>query len=176
MKGEKFMTNDFVHWRELMDPKFLRAELFAPGERKVVTIKEIVREDITNPKLQMTEAKTVAYFEEDVKPLVLNVTNQETIEKVLGTGNVREWIGRKIQLFATKTKVRGQAVPCIRVENVAPQTHEVIYSCCVCGKPITKEFYEGSVKKYGKPYCSGACRDRDTLGEVVLTKETEGEN
>ncbi len=162
------MTNEFVHWRELMDPKFLRAELFAPGERKIVTIKDIVREEVINPKIQRSEMKTVAYFEEDIQPLVLNVTNQETIEKVLGTGNIREWVGKKIQLFATKTRVKGESVPCIRVDNVKVTSDSIKYTCSVCGKEIDEKTYKGSVAKYGKPYCSAECLKTDTEGKDLL--------
>lgn len=162
------MTNEYTHWRELMDPKFLRAECFAPGERKIVTIKKIAREEITNPKIQRSEVKTVAYFEEDVKPLVLNVTNQETIEKVLGTGNIYEWVGKKIQLFATKTRLKSESVPCIRVENVQVTSDKIKLTCCVCGKEIDEKTYKGSVAKYGKPYCGAECLKTDTEGKDLL--------
>lgn len=34
--------------------------------------------------------------------------------------------------------------------------------CCVCGKVIPEEIYQGSMKANGKPYCSGTCKRRDT--------------
>lgn len=162
------MTNEYVHWRELMDPKFLRAECFAPGERKVVTIKEIVREEVMNPKINKSEMKTVAYFVEDIQPLVLNVTNQQIIEKVLGTGNIFEWPGKKIQLWATQTRLKGLPVPCVRVEDVKVTSDTPKLTCCVCGKEIDEKTYKGSVSKYGKPYCSADCLKTDQEGKDLL--------
>ena len=149
------------HWRNMTDMEHLRAECFFQKERKVLTIKEVKAEKIKDNKGE-EDTKPVAYFEENVLPLVLNVTNCKMIENLYGTGNVNEWVGKKIQIFATKTKVGKESVPCIRIENVIPKTNEIQYQCCVCGKIITKNFYEKSVAKYGKPYCSGECHDKDT--------------
>lgn len=157
----------YEHWRNLTSLDYLRAELFAPKEKKVLTIKEIKREKLTD-KNGKIEEKPVAYFEEDVLPMVLNVTNCTTIEKLYGTGNIYEWIGKKIQIIATKTKVAGESVPCLRIESVIPTSNEPKYYCSVCGKEITKAVYEGSLKKYGKAYCGKECLEADTNGKQLL--------
>lgn len=158
---------DYKHWRELMDCDYLRAELLAPKERKVLTIKEVKAETITS-KTGETDVKPVLYFKEDVLPMVLNVTNCQTIERLYGTGNTTEWHDKKIQIFATSTKVSGIVVPCLRVEAVIPATDKVTYVCSVCGKEITKTVYDGSVAKYGKSYCSAECVKKDKEGEDLL--------
>lgn len=146
-----------------MDCDYLRAEMLAPKERKVLTIKEVKQETLTSNTGE-TDVKPVAYFVEDVLPMVLNVTNCSAIEKTYGTGNVREWVGKKIQIFATSTKVAGKVVPCLRVEAVKPVSDNVTYTCSVCGKEITKEMYDKSVEKFGKPYCSKECYEKETKG------------
>lgn len=158
---------NYTHWRNLTDLNHLRAECFAPKEKKVLTIKEVRQEKITSNNGEV-DVKPVVTFVEDVLPMVLNVTNCKTIEKLYGTGNIYEWIGKKIQVFATSTKVAGQSVPCLRIENIIPKTNEVQYLCSVCNKPISKELYEGSIAKYGKPYCSKECYEADTKGENFL--------
>lgn len=158
---------NWTHWREFMPNDYLRAECFAPKEKRVLTIKDVKRETITS-NTGDTDIKPVAYFEEDVLPMVLNVTNCTTIENLYGTGNIYEWVGKKIQVFATNTKVAGKSVPCLRIDKVVPATKEVTYQCCVCGKTITKELYNASVAKYGKPYCGKECYDKDTNGENLL--------
>ena len=35
------------------------------------------------------------------------------------------------------------------------------YACCVCGKAVTKEIYEGSMQANGKAYCSMGCKRKD---------------
>lgn len=161
------MPENYNHWRNLTDLSHLRAECFAPKEKKVLTIKEIKQEKIISNNGE-ADLKPVAYFKEDVLPMVLNVTNCKMIEKLYGTGNIYDWVGKKIQVFATKTKVAGQFVPCLRIEDVIPTSNEVQYLCSVCGKPIPKTTYEQSIAKYGKPYCSKECLDADTKGEQLL--------
>lgn len=161
------MPEKYQHWRNLTDLEHLRAECFEPREKKVLTIKSIVKEKLVSNN-GTVEEKPVAHFEEDVLPMVLNVTNCKTIEKLYGTGNIYEWIGKKIQVFATKTKVAGESVPCLRIENIVPTSTEPEYHCSVCGKLITKDTYEKSIAKYGKPYCSKECLDKDTKGEQLL--------
>ena len=158
---------NFKHWRDCTDLSYLRAELFAPKEKKVLTIKEVKRERLTSQN-GTVEDKPVAYFVENVLPMVLNVTNCKTIEKIYGTGNIYEWVGKKIQVIATKTKVAGELVPCLRIENVIPTTNEPEYHCSVCGVNISKETYEKSVARFGKAYCNKNCYDADTKGEQIL--------
>lgn len=165
MEQEK---SEFIHWRRYTDLEHLRAECFAPKEKKVLTIKSVYSEKVTDSNGRV-ETKPVASFEEDVLPMVLNVTNCKTIESLYGTGNINEWVGKKIQVFATTTKVGTRTgVPCLRIEKVIPTSNEVKYYCSVCGKEISKDTYEKSVAKYGKPYCSKDCLDRDTKGEQIL--------
>ena len=157
----------YEHWRNLTDLSHLRAECFAPKEKKVLTIKNVVREKVTSNNGTIEE-KPVAYFEENILPMVLNVTNCKMIEKIYGTGNIYDWIGKKIQVIATKTKVAGESVACLRIENVIPTTNEPKYYCAVCGKEISKDIYEKSIKHYGKPYCSKECLEEDSKGKQIL--------
>lgn len=162
--------SEYVHWRDNMDMPYLRAEHLKPKEKRVLTIKEVRKELM--PKLpgkhdDGDEHQNVAYFVEDVLPMVLNVTNCQTIEELYGTGNVLDWAGKRIQIFATKTKIAGKLVPCLRVDKVIPTSNEVTYVCCVCGKPMRKDAYDMSVAQLGKPYCSKACYELDTNGQKI---------
>lgn len=161
------MAENYTHWRNLTDNEHLRAECFAPKEKRVLTIKEVKQEKVTSNTGEV-EMKPVAHFEENVLPMVLNVTNCKMIEKLYGTGNIYEWVGKKIQVFATKTKVAKEMVPCLRIEDIIPVSNEVQYLCSVCGRSISKQTYDGSIAKYGKPYCSKECLDNDTKGEDLL--------
>ena len=71
-----------THWKKWNNPDYLGAYAFQPGEEKTLTIKEVKREMVFNPSGSGKEECTVAYFEEDVKPLILNATNCKTITKV----------------------------------------------------------------------------------------------
>lgn len=161
------METNYVHWRNLTDTSHLRAEMFEPNKDMVLTIEKVVKEKVKDNKGNES-TKPVAYFVEDVLPLVLNVTNCSKIEELFGTGNINEWGGRKIQLFATTTKVAGEPTPCIRVRNKLPQTSKPTYKCCVCGKEISEAVYSRSMELYGKAYCSKECHEQDVNGKDVL--------
>lgn len=159
---------NYSHWRNMQDNDHLRAEMFQPGEEKVLTIKEVKKETVTSNSGEV-ESKPVAYFiEPGVLPMVLNVTNCKIIEKLYGTGNVYDWVGKKIQVFATSTRVAKETVPCLRIRNFVPQTNEVTYKCSVCGTNITKDIHDKSIAKYGKAYCSGKCYETDKNGKTLL--------
>ena len=158
------MAENYIHWRENMDMPYLRAENLTPGEIRVLTIKEVRKELM--PKMagrNEDEHQNVAYFEEDgVLPMVLNVTNCETISAVYGTPNILEWAGKKIAVYASKTSMGKKTVPCLRVKKYRPDV------CIYCGKELEPALYNGSIKKYGKPYCSGECKDKDIKGVNVI--------
>lgn len=158
----------YQHWRNFTDLKYLRAELFSPKEEKVLTISRVVREQVKSNTGQISE-KPVAYFvEPDVLPMVLNATNCKVIEQLYETGNIYDWIGKKIQVFATSTKVAGEQVPCLRVRKIIPKSQQPEYKCSVCGKDITEKTYHSSKEKYGNAYCSKECLDKDKNGENIL--------
>lgn len=160
-------TKLYSHWRNCEDLIHLRAELFNPGEEKVLTIKEVRKEEVTNND-GSKENKPVVYFEENVLPMVLNVTNCKTIEKLYKTGNIYEWPKKKIQVFVTSTKVGREVMPCLRVRDFEPKTAAPEYRCSVCGKNIDKSLYEKSVAKYGKAYCGKECYETDVNGKQIL--------
>jgi hypothetical protein len=155
------------HWRNYTDLKYLRAEVFMPGEKKVLTIKDVKMEHIIGDSGK-EDTKPVLYFEENMLPMVANATNCKTIKALYGTDFMDEWVGKKIQVIATRTKVGREMVPCIRIEKVIPASNVPEYHCSVCNKTITKDIYEKSTAKYGKAYCSGECLEKDTKGEQLL--------
>lgn len=158
---------EHLHWRNYTDLNYLRAEVFAPGEKKVLTIKDVKMEKIKGEGGK-EDTKPVLYFKEEVLPMVVNSTNSKTIESLYKTGYMDEWVGKKIQVIATKTKVAGEYVPCLRIERLIPTSNEPEYHCSVCGKLISKDTYEKSIAKYGKAYCSKECLETDKKGEQLL--------
>lgn len=145
-----------THWKKLTNPNYLGAYAFQPGEEKVVTITEVKREAVKNEK--GTEECTVAYFAEDVKPLILNKTNAKMIAKVWGTPYIEDWAGCRIKLKVKKVSAFGEMTDAVRVASERP-TDEIIL-CESCGKPIAaamghtaEEIAKMAVAKYGKKIC-----------------------
>ena len=145
-----------THWKKLTNPNYLGSWSFQPGEEKTVTIKEVKQEIVKNQN--GSEECTIAYFDEDVKPLILNKTNAEMITKVWGTPFIEDWGGCKIKLKVKKVSAFGEMTDAVRVSPERP-TDEVIL-CESCGKPITaamghtaEEIAKMAVAKYGKKIC-----------------------
>ena len=152
-----------THWKKLTNPDYLGSYAFQPGEEKTVTIKEVQRELVFNPSGSGKEECTVAYFEEPVKPLILNATNCKTITKVWGTPYIDDWAGRKITLKVKRITAFGEMVDAVRVSSERPAEKAVI--CEVCGKPVlsasgrtAQEIAALTKSKYGKTMCAECAR------------------
>ena len=154
-----------THWKKYNNPDYLGAYAFQPGEEKTVTIKEVKREMVFNPSGSGKEECTVAHFVEDVKPLILNVTNCKTISKVWGTPYIEDWAGRKITLKVKKISAFGEMVDAVRVSPDRPQEEKII--CKDCGKVIEPvrgkmplEITTTTSAKYGVKICLDCAKKR----------------
>lgn len=152
-----------THWKKLNNPDYLGAYAFQPGEEKTVTIKDVKRELVYNPSGSGKEECTVAYFQEDVKPLILNVTNCKTISKVWGSPYIEDWPGRKIILKVKKVSAFGEMTDAVRVASERPAEKQIV--CEVCKKPVeTAEGHAPDViakttkSQYGRVMCLACAR------------------
>ncbi len=114
-----------THFKKLINPDYLGAYSLQPGEELVLTITKVSVKMVTGPDNQKDEC-TVAEFEEldkdgkQQKPMILNVTNCKTIAKVHGSPYIENWIGKKIQVYATTVKAFGEMHECLRIRNMVP--------------------------------------------------------
>lgn len=143
-----------THWKKLTNPNYLGSWSFQPGEEKTVTIKEVKQEIVKNQN--GSEECTVAYFEEDIKPLILNKTNAEMIAKVWGTPFIEDWKGLRITLKVKKISAFGEMVDAVRVSNARPT--EEILTCESCGKPVSERVAAATKNKLNKILCADCAR------------------
>jgi len=78
-----------------------------------VTIKQVKMEEIGQGADK--KMKPVMTFTNASKSMVLNSVNDETIGKLLGSDDDRDWHGEKICLYPTTTTFGSKIVPCIRI-------------------------------------------------------------
>jgi hypothetical protein len=109
-----------THWKKLHNPNYIGTYAFQPNERKVLTIKSTYQEDVHSPDGK-TETCQVVSFVEDEKPLIVNKTNAESIEKVAGSPYVEYWTKTQIELFVTKVQAFGKTVDAVRVKPTPPK-------------------------------------------------------
>jgi hypothetical protein len=82
------------------------------------------------------EQKWCLLFHEIEKPLVLNVTNTQTCELILGSDNTDDWIGKRIVLYVDPTVMyAGKVQGGIRVRAPKPTAPAPV----VVASPVTED-------------------------------------
>lgn len=152
------MEQTLTHWKKLMNPDYLGAYALEPGQDLIVTIKSVGNEEVTGSDGKK-EICSVIHFVENVKPMILNATNNKTIAKLLKTPYIEQWAGRKIQIYTEKVKAFGEVWDALRIRPFLPVEKELL--CADCGKKIegygktTAEVVaKHTLGKYGRMLCS----------------------
>uniref|UniRef100_UPI0033428957 hypothetical protein n=1 Tax=Castellaniella defragrans TaxID=75697 RepID=UPI0033428957 len=101
-----------THWKTLINPDYLGAYSIPEGEDLTVVIDYVRSEEITGTNGKK-EVCSVAHIKGN-KPWILNMTNQKTIARLYGP-YIEDWQGKAVTLYASTTKLAGEAVECIRV-------------------------------------------------------------
>lgn len=147
-----------THWKKAVsDPTYLGEADFQEGEEKVATIARVVEKE----NVQTAEGRSemvVVHFKEDVKPLILNVTNSKAITKVVGSPYLEDWPEHQIQLYIEHNiKAFGELVNAVRVRPRKPIPKKVD-KCADCGNDI--QAASGKSAEYIAKYTKrkyGAC-------------------
>lgn len=129
-----------------------------------VTIKKIVDEQVINNGQK--EGCTVAYFEENCKPMILNLTNKKTLAKLYKTKDSAKLVGKRITIGYEKVKAFGKISDALRIKNVVPNAPSVVLpKCSDCGMDIVAAFgmspdalAEYTIKNYGRQLCSNCAQ------------------
>lgn len=152
------MTDKLTHWKKLTNPNYLGVYALEDKKDIIVTIKSVKREMVTGEGGKKEEC-TVAYFTENVKPMILNATNSKTITKIYGTPYIEEWTNKKIQIYADMVSVKGEMVEALRIRAYEPKTVQA-KKCSDCSTEIkgfekfsAEQVANSSLNKYGKYLC-----------------------
>ena len=148
-----------THWKKTFDPRYLGSWDFEPGKDRILTIKCVRRDECTFEGGRK-ENCNIAYWQEDEKPMILNVTNCKTISKLLDTPYMERWAGHRIQIYVDpKVKFKGEETEGLRIRKKLPE--DVKIACEECGQFIQPAFNMSAAqlaaytkKKYGKSLCA----------------------
>ena len=164
-----------THWKTLTNAEYIGAFSIENGTDLILTISGIKKEMVTGSGGRKEEC-IVCSFSDANKPMILNKTNCKTIQKIYNTPLIEEWIGKKIQLFATKTSLAGEQVECLRIRAFTPKAAETIILCTDCKKPIIAGFgktaqgvADYTLTKYGVVLCA----DCATIRKAAVKGEVE---
>ena len=146
-----------THWKKLINPDYLGAYSLEAGNDMILTIKSVKREMITGTGGKKEECP-VCHWQENQKPMILNVTNMKSIAKMYGP-YIENWAGKRVQIYASTTKFGGDTVECLRIRKDSPE--DVKIACEECGQMIAPAFSMNvsqlaayTRKKYGKTMCA----------------------
>ena len=147
-----------THWKRLINPDYLGAYSLDPGKDMVLTIRQVRKELITGADGKKEEC-IVCYWEENQKPMILNVTNCKTISKLLQTPYIERWAGHRVQIGAEMVSAFGEKVEALRIRKRLPE--DVKIACEECGQFIAPAFSMSvtqlaayTKKKCGKQLCA----------------------
>lgn len=123
---------NYVRYQEYFKT-FLGGWTFEDGD-KTLTIKSVGEEEMYDADSGGKKKALALRFEELDLPMVLNVTNSETIASVVGSDRLADWIGRRIIVGSSKVKAFGKIHDAIRVRPEKPD--DTTYICEECGGVI----------------------------------------
>ena len=123
---------NYIRYQEYFKT-FLGGWTFEDGDR-TLTIKSVAEEEMYDSETQGKKKALALRFEELELPMVLNVTNAETIAAVVGSDRFADWIGHKIIVGSSRVKAFGKIYDAIRVRPDKPDDME--YICEDCGSVI----------------------------------------
>lgn len=118
------MSETKTHYRRVFKSDHLGVadleEMIESKQSLTVTIKEVKQhygEKVAGKNIDCN----VAYFKENIKPLVLNSTNSKIITLFNQSPFIEHWKNTKITLYIdTNVKMKGQIVGGVRISNVKP--------------------------------------------------------
>lgn len=93
-------------------------EMIEGGQPLVFTIKEVKQERGAKVAGNKIDAN-IAYFEGNLKPLVLNSTNAKTLKTLSKSAYIENWKGLTIELYIdTTVKMKGEQVGGVRIKPI----------------------------------------------------------
>lgn len=147
-----------THWKKLMNPDYLGGYALTPGQDLIATIKSVGNEEVTGPDGKK-EICSVIHFYEDIKPMILNATNNKTIAKLFKTPYIEQWTGKKIQIYTEKVKAFGEVWDALRVRPFLPVDKKLVCADCgslieAFGKTSAEVVAKHTLNSYGRMLCS----------------------
>lgn len=148
-----------THWKKLMNPDYLGGYALAPGQDLIATIKTVGNEEVTGSDGKKEICSVIHFVENDIKPMILNATNNKTIAKLFKTPYIEQWAGRKIQIYTEKVKAFGEVWDALRVRPFLPVDKALVCADCgsvieAFGKTSAEVVAKHTLNTYGRMLCS----------------------
>ena len=94
----------------------------------IFTIKEVKQERGVSVAGKKMDAN-IAYFNEPIKPLVLNATNAKIVRTFASSGFVEDWKNIVVELYIDENvKMKGETVSGVRIKTVQPKLQKPLFT------------------------------------------------
>lgn len=168
------------------DSEYMGADDIDQNTEPVLTIRNLYRGKVTLSRGK--EVKNVLTFVEDkvagineVRPLIVNSTNRQTLKKLYGQVTANALEGKQIQLYiehGVRNPSNGELTDGIRIRDKKPAAAgakpKAAVKCAECGKEIVgsgnftaEQIASGSKQKYGKALCMVCAQGRKAALEAA---------
>jgi hypothetical protein len=157
------------HWKKFINPDYLGAYSLDNGKGGYLeitpTISAVKVETVTGADGKKEDCMVMRFKETrigavDMKPMIVNVTNAKTLEKLFRSPYVEDWSGRKITIGVEAVRAFGDTVDALRIRKTLPREQGAV-KCLDCGGSIeaTEKMNSAQIiavtqKRYGKPLCA----------------------
>jgi len=136
------MSENKTHYRKVLKSDHLGVadleDFKESGSNLVFTIKQ-VRQELNAKVAGKKINANIAYFHENIKPLVLNATNAGVMKKLSGSPFIEDWANVAIQLYIDdKVKLMGDVVGGVRISPKAPRMQKAVIT------PDNKKMWAGA--------------------------------
>lgn len=121
------MSKKFFHYRNAFKSDHLASadieELQENNNGKaILTLQKVQYFEGRSVAGRKMDRSLIAFFVQDVKPMVVNATNAKILAKLIGSSNVNTWLDLvlNIELYVADTTMKGQRTTGIRIKATLP--------------------------------------------------------
>jgi hypothetical protein len=113
------MSEKKTHWKKVFNSEYLSSADLESGDI-VLTIRSVSIEEVKGADGKKKECN-VARFNEDAKPMILNVTNSKIVKKFTGSRFLEDWKNVPVQIYVDdKAKAFGELTEGLRIRSQQP--------------------------------------------------------
>jgi hypothetical protein len=179
-----------THFKKLINPDYLGAYSLDNGQGGytdvTATIASVKVENVTGADGKKEDCMVMRFKENrigtvDMKPMILNITNAKTLEKLFKTPYVEDWANRRITIGTERIKAFGDIVDALRIRKTLPREQNIV-KCADTGKKITatekmtaEQIIAVTQKRYGRALCAERYMELIEQEKVAYAAPTESE-
>jgi hypothetical protein len=98
------------------------------GKKLIFTIEKVLQEKNAKVAGKKIDAN-IAYFKEDIKPMVLNATNSKIIRNFCNSPFVDDWKNVLVELYVDdNVQMKGEKTQGVRIRQIQPKTEKPIFT------------------------------------------------